>query len=143
MANEYGVFNQGAVVLEFWSGVITLDELLAHELEQSQDLTIKDAAIVVADCRDAHFKLDKFDILSISQSTLARDGYHKKKIAIIINADTWDIANDYSEQFWGTGNEVFCFHSIEAASAWLGLDSKNLQKRFATLKKICTHGQTI
>jgi hypothetical protein len=137
MANEYGVFNQGTVVLEYWCGAVTLEELLEHESEQSEDAIIQSASMVIADCRDAFFQLDQTGVATISQSTLSREGYSQKKVALIINPDTWDIANDYSEQFWGTSNDVLCFHGIEAASAWLDLDSTNLKKRFMKLKQVC------
>ena len=137
MANEYGVFNQGTVVLEYWAGEIGLQEMLDHEREQSQDTNIKEGSIVIADCREAVFSLSEPEIQSICHSTLSRVGYQQKKVAIVINPHTWDIANNYSGYSWGSGNDVLCFHSHQAACAWLELDSDNVQKRLMNLKQVC------
>ncbi|MGR6873178.1 hypothetical protein ACU6U9_12915 [Pseudomonas sp. HK3] len=134
MANDYGVFNQGAVVLEYWSGVITLDELLKHELQQSEDSLIQKCSMVLVDCRDALFKVDQTGVKIFSQHILARQKYTFKKVALLINPNTWDIASDYSEQFWGSDNTVMAFHSLDAASVWLDLDGHNVEKRLFKLK---------
>jgi hypothetical protein len=137
MANEYGVFNQGTIVLEYWSGEIGLQEMLDHEREQSQDPSLKEGSVVIADCRDAVFSLTEPELRAICQSTLSRVGYQQKKVAIVINPHTWDIAHNYSAHFWGSSNDVLCFHSHQAACAWLELDSANVQKRLMNLKQVC------
>jgi hypothetical protein len=143
MANEYGVFNQGTIVLEYWAGNVNLQELLEHERQQSQDVTIEHATMVIADCREAIFSLDQFDISAICESTLSRASYREKQVALIINPQTWDLASDYSAHFWGSSNNVLCFHSLEAACAWLELDGNNLQKRLMQVKQACMSQQII
>ncbi|NVK38315.1 MAG: hypothetical protein HWE18_10345 [Gammaproteobacteria bacterium] len=137
MASEYGVFNQGSVVLEYWLGEVTLDEMLQHELIQNQDALIHNQSIVVVDCRDAVFQLTPDCIEQFSQVILnrPRDIFHK--VALIIHPDSWELATDYSQRLWQSNKEVMAFHSLDAASVWLDLDSKNLQKRLTSLKATC------
>lgn len=137
MASEYGVFNQGTVVLEYWRGEITLEEMLHHETIQRQDVLIHNQSILVADCRDAVFQLSETCIEQLSRVILDRTGDAPHKVALIINPDTWDLATDYSQKMWSFNKEVMAFHSLDAASVWLDLDSKNLQKRLLSLKASC------
>ena len=143
MANEYGVFNQGSVVLEYWNGVITLDELLKHELQQREDALIEKQSMVIVDCRDALFDVDQAGVEIFSQRILARQAYTFIKVALLINANTWELASNYSDYFWGSDNLVMSFHSLEAASVWLELDSKNVEKRLIKLKQICLNEHVI
>ena len=48
MPIEYVVLNQGAVVLELWSGIVSHDELLAHEQRHLSDSSI---ARCICSCR--------------------------------------------------------------------------------------------
>lgn len=137
MASEFGVFNQGSVILEYWYGNITLEEMLQHEVVQSQDTLIHNQSILVADCRDAVFELSENDLEQLSQAVLERTRDVPHKVALIINPDTWDLASDYSQRMWPFNKEVMAFHSLDSASIWLDLDSKNLQKRLLSLKASC------
>lgn len=135
MANNYGVFNDGAVVLEYWHGVIKLRELQEHESQQGSDLLIQKNSRVLADCREAFFELSDEEVSLYSKTVLTRHEQTHNKVALVINPDTWDIVNHFSEQLWGTNNLVMSFHSLDAASIWLELDSRNVEKRLLKLKE--------
>jgi len=143
MANYYGIFNQGSVLLECWEGVITLAEMLQHETLQRDDPLVRDFSLVVADCREATFNLTSEELAQYSQFMLSRGTYSGKKVALIINSESWDMANIYNDLFWSADNEIMSFHSIDAASAWLELDSKNVQNRLARLKESCLNQATV
>ena len=49
MPVEYVVLNQGALVLELWTGIISHDELLTHEERHLNDSSIARGASVLAD----------------------------------------------------------------------------------------------
>jgi hypothetical protein len=143
MANEYGIFNDGAVVLEYWHGVIKFKELQQHESQQGSDLLIQKNSRVLADCREAFFELSDEELHLYSETVLTRHQQTHHKVALVINPETWDIVSNFSEQLWGTNNLVMSFHSLDAASMWLELDSRNVEKRLLKLKKTCLSEQTI
>lgn len=143
MANYYGIFNQGSVLLERWEGVITLAEMLEHETLQRNDPLVGDFSLAVVDCRKATFDLSPKQLAQYSEFILSRGTYSGKKVALIINSGTWDMANTYNDHFWSAENETMSFHSIDAASAWLELDSKNVQNRLTKLKESCLNQATV
>ena len=49
MPNNYAVLNSGSVVVEFWTGPVTHDELLAHERRHLSDPLIKAGASVLVE----------------------------------------------------------------------------------------------
>jgi hypothetical protein len=49
MPVEYVVLNQGTLILELWAGIISHDELLAHERRHLRDSSIACGASVLAD----------------------------------------------------------------------------------------------
>ena len=56
MPVEYVVLNQGALVLEFWTGTISHDEVLAHERRHLSDSSIAPGASVLVDAIRASFE---------------------------------------------------------------------------------------
>lgn len=143
MANEYGIFNDGAVVLEYWHGIIHINELEQHESQQGADPLIQKESNVLADCREAFFELSNEELHLYSQTVLARHEQTHNKVALVINAQTWDIASNFSEQLWGSNNLVMLFHNLDAACIWLELDGRNVEKRLLKLKKNCLSEQVI
>ncbi len=134
MANTYGIFNNGTVVLEYWNGVVDVGELIEHETSQLNDTLIKNLAVFLVDCRDVDFEMD---FKSIEKFIGIYDTFNKKlkSMAVLINKSGWDITNEYSHQAWTAGFEVITFFDLESACIWLDLDHKNTQHRIQALKK--------
>lgn len=135
MANEYGIFNDGAVVLEYWHGIININELEQHESQQGADPLIQKESNVLADCREAFFELSNEELHFYSQTVLARHGQIHNKVALVINAQAWDIASNFSEQLWGSNNLVMSFHNLDAACIWLNWMGVMLKNVCLNLKK--------
>jgi len=55
MPNNYAVLNEGSVVVEFWTGPVTHEELLAHERRHLSDPLIQAGASVLVDAERAQF----------------------------------------------------------------------------------------
>lgn len=54
MAVIYDVIEDGKVVLQYWHGKVTRDDIVAHEHQYLADPRIKPGASVLVDAREAH-----------------------------------------------------------------------------------------
>ncbi len=133
MANTYGVFNNGTVVLEYWQGTIKLDELVEHETKQLKDSLIRNSVTAVVDCRDANFDMTLGEVEQFIQ-VFTSDNNKLKHMAIVINKQSWKIANEYCHKAWKGGFEILTFFDLESACIWLKFDDKNTHNRLKALK---------
>lgn len=134
MANNYGIFNQGTVVLEYWQGVIELEEMIEHQLVQIKDKGIIANGVLLADCRDAIFTVDNDRIYKFTQLLKDQDKGHFKKLAIIVNEKSWEKANIYCLQAWQYNVKALTFYNFSAACLWLNFDEANILSRMQQLK---------
>lgn len=134
MANHYGIYNQGTVVLEYWQGEIELEELIEHELAQLKDARIIRKGLLLADCRDAVFNIDIDRIYKFTQLLKDTDKGQSRKFAIIINESTWEKANLYCLQAWQYNVKAITFYDYSAACHWLNFDEANVLARMEKLK---------
>ncbi|MFT6153385.1 MAG: putative methyltransferase [Bermanella sp.] len=132
MANTYAVYSSGQVVLEYWCGDIYFDELMKHQLKQKSDARITSQSSEIVDFRDVNTCLTDMEIVKFSE-TLANNNLIKK-IALITHIKDWEQATLFSKKAWYLDVEVIIFHTVEAACAWVGFDSKNIDKKLNQLK---------
>ena len=123
MPCKYVIKMDGKVVVERWEGTVTLDELMAHKQQQVFDPSIKEGASVLSDCTGATFQISPDAIGKLS--AIDNDPDARKKIAryaFLVNRDTYDRAQQFSNQVNRDGKSVIIFNSLNVACTWLGID---------------------
>jgi len=131
---EYVVLNQGAVVLELWSGIVSHDELLAHGQQHLSDSSIARGASVLADATRTSFETTQEEIHELTDLYWRhRDKLRVGKCAILVNAAAYDRARLYERQAIGLGVRAILFNTVGIACTWLGVD---LPRVLEELKKL-------
>lgn len=123
MPCKYVITMDGKIVVERWEGTVTLDELIAHKQQQALNPSIKEGAAVLSDCTRATFQISPDAIGKLS--AIDNDPNTKKKItryAFLVNNDTYDRAQQFSNQVNRDGKSVIIFNSLDVACKWLGID---------------------
>ena len=123
MPVEYVVLNQGALVLELWTGTISHDELLAHERRHLSDSSIARGASVLVDAASALFETMPEAVHEVTD--LYRRSGEKLRVgksAILVNESAYDRARLYERQATDLGVRVILFNSLDVACVWLGID---------------------
>ena len=123
MPCKYVIAMDGAVVVERWTGAVTLDELMAHKQQQFLDPSIKEGASVLSDCTRAAFEISADAISELS--AMENDPHNKPKIrryAFLVGNDARDKAQQFADQVDDSKKSVIIFNSLYVASAWLGMD---------------------
>ena len=133
MPNAYGVYNEGTIVIEYWTGEMDFEEVLNHQIQQCKDLRIHKISSEIIDLRDAIGNLSDLEASSITNA-LNPDS-PEKRMALIINRSDWALANQYSQSAWRKKVEVVTFYSVDAACAWLELDREHIEFKLKQLKK--------
>jgi len=146
MPVEYVVLNQGALVLELWTGTISHDELLAHERRHLSDSSIARGASVLVDAASASFETTPEEVHELTD--LYRRSGEKLRVgksAILVNESAYDRARLYEKQATDLGVRVILFNSLDVACTWLGIDvttvHKELEKLGASVS-LCGSGLT-
>jgi len=134
MSNTYGIYNSGSIVLEYWEGLVRAEELFGHQRLQEVDPGIAEHATTIVDFRNVTFEISDTDVLNFAQAFTKNSPCTKKKMALVISEVDWEKASLYSQQVWSDDVEVIAFHSLEAACAWLNLDSANIETKLLELK---------
>ena len=67
MANTYGIYNSGSVVLEYWFGNVKAKELFEHQQLQEADDAISDLATSIVDFRDVTFDLTDDEVVQFAE----------------------------------------------------------------------------
>ena len=135
MPVEYVVLNQGALVLEFWTGTISHDEVLAHERRHLSDSSIAPGASVLVDAIRASFETTLEQVYEVTD-LYRRSGKKLRvgKSAILVNQLAYDRARVYERQASDCGVTVILFNSLDVACIWLGIDSQTARKELEKLR---------
>jgi hypothetical protein len=124
MPVEYVVLNQGALVLEYWTGTISHDEVLAHERRHLSDSSIARGASVLVDATSASFETTSEAVHEVTD--LYRRSGEKLRVgksSVLVNESAYDRARLYERQATDLGVRVILFNSLEVACVWLGIDA--------------------
>lgn len=135
MPNNYAVLNGGSLVVEFWTGQVTHDDLLAHERRHLSDTSVKAGASVLIDAERAHFGITVEEIKEIADLYGQVIGKLKvSRMALLVNKETYERALVFLKEVEGYGVKVIVFNSLDIACAWLGLDVNVARKQLQILK---------
>lgn len=141
MPNNYAVLNGGNLVVEFWTGQVTQEELIAHERRHLSDLLIKAGASVLVDAERAQFGTTVEEIKEITDLYRQTIGRLKVgKMALLVNKETYERALVFLKEAEGYGVKVIVFNSIDIACTWLGLDVNVVRSQLKVLQ--AQSGQT-
>lgn len=134
MANVYRVYDDGAFVIERWTGTIEHAELLAHERDQQADESIRDGAVVLADCTDARFETTVDNMHELVEIVAPGGSLGRfRKIALLIADEALELAGAFSGQLDERGLPVVVFVSLDVACAWLGVNADATRARLDEL----------
>ncbi len=135
MPNKYAVLNDGHVVVEFWTGQVTHDELLAHEQRHLSDPNVKAGAAVLVDAERAQFgtTTDEIkDIVALYGHVVGR--LNVARMALLVNNETYERALVFMKEVEGYGVKVIVFSMLDVACTWLGLDVGVVRNELLTLR---------
>lgn len=140
MPVTYDVIEDGTVVLEYWSGKVTRDDLVAHENQHLADPRIKIDASVLVDARAAHFEVTPEKVRDTVNGLYAnyRRPLNIKKCALLVNDLTYSLARAYEKNAGPYGIRVIAFSSLDIACTWLGLDTKLVGSHLEKIRKAHT-----
>lgn len=135
MPNNYVVLNDGRVVVEFWTGQVTHDELLAHEQRHLSDPSIQAGASVLVDAERAQFGSTVEEVKEVADLYGHVIGRLKVgRIALLVNRETYQRALVFLKEVEGYGVKVIVFNSLDIACTWLGLDVNVARKQLRSLQ---------
>ncbi len=133
MPNSYVVLDNGALVVEHWTGTVTHDELISHERDQINDRTIKPGAAVLAYAADATFETGQEEVHELS-GLYGRNDISMEKCAVVVNDDAYDRAQLFAAQGAGYGMSIVVFNDIDSACEWLAVDPAEIKSQLKALK---------
>lgn len=123
MPHNYVVVNSGSVVVEFWTGQVTHNQLLAHERLHLSDPSVKPGAAVLVDAERAHFGTTIDEVKELADLYGQVIGRLKVgRMALLVNKETYERALVLLKEAEGYGVKVIVFNSLDIACTWLGLD---------------------
>ena len=135
MPVTYIVLNQGSLVLELWTGMVSHEEILTHVRQHLSNASIARGASVLIDATGASFETATEAIHEVTD--LYRRSIEKLrvgKVSLLVNASTYDRAQVYEKQATDLGLRVILFNSLDVASAWLGVDVTRAREAFEKLR---------
>ena len=135
MPVEYVVLNQGALVLELWTGTISHDEVLAHERRHLSDSSITGGASVLVDATSTSFETTPEAVHEVTD--LYRRSGEKLRVgksAVLVNESAYDRARLYERQATDFGVRVILFNSLDVACLWLGIDFTTVCRELKKLR---------
>ena len=136
MPHSYVVLNHGHVVVEFWIGQVTHDELLVHEQRHLSDPSIKADAAVLVDAERAQVGTTTDEIkddVALYGRTVGR--LKVGRMALLVNKETYQRALVFLKEVEGYGVKVIVFSTLDVACTWLGLDVGVVQKELLALRE--------
>lgn len=131
----YAVEMDGALVIEAWTGAITVDDLYAHRSQQAVDPAIVGGARVLADARTASFR----DISDAEMAQFAR-AYSLTEKRMISRATAFVAgggfakARVYEKASRSFLRNVVVFTNLATACKWLGIDAGLVTHTIETLR---------
>jgi hypothetical protein len=124
MPNHYSVLNDSNLVMEFWMGHVTQQEILAHERRHLNDPLIQPGASVLVDAMQASFESTVDEVKKIAGLYSRVAGRLKVgRVAILVNRDAYERALVFLKEVQGYGVNVIVFSSLDIACTWLGIDA--------------------
>ena len=93
MSVTYVVLNQGSLVLELWTGVVSHDEVLTHVRQHLSDASIVRGASVLVDATGASFETTTETVHEVTD--LYRRSIEKLRVgkaALLVNESTYNRA---------------------------------------------------
>lgn len=136
--NIYAVVNDGRVVVEFWTGQVTHDELMAHEQRHLRDPFIQAGASVLVDAERAQFGTTTEEIKELAALYGRAAGSLKVgRIALLVSKETYQRALVLLKEVEGYGVKVIVFSTLGVACTWLGLDVEMARRQLQTLQAQC------
>ena len=121
------VLSGGTVVLEHWTGVVTHEELLAHNRQLLLDPTIARGAAVLADCRSARIEVPQERLHELAE--LHGDPARPSSIsrfAFLVPPHAYSRAESFAREIGRFGITVIVFSSLPVACQWLGIDPNDV-----------------
>lgn len=133
MPNRYAVLDDGALVVERWTGTVTHDELISHERDQIKDKSIRPGAAVLAYAADATFETGRERVHELSD-LYGKNDVSMERCAVVVNDEAYDRAQLFAAQGTGFGVSIVVFNDIDAACKWLAVDPAEIKTRLEQLK---------
>lgn len=122
MSCKYVIARDGAIVLEHWTGTVTLAEMIEHKTHLAKELSLKPNASVLSDCRRATFEIPPDAISKLAE--MEDDRYINSPItryAFLVSDDVYDRAQQFVREVQKYGKTVIVFNSLDVAAVWLGM----------------------
>jgi hypothetical protein len=132
--NNYVVLDEGDLVLERWSGDVSIDEMVSHENDQLQDERINRGASVLADCTQASLVLspDQIEVLTAPHANPLKKT-SISRYALLLSDESFDTASLVARQVKKYGMTVIAFNSLDIACCWLGIDPEFTRESIRTI----------
>ena len=109
----------GTVVLEQWTGRVSLEELVGHKTSLANNLSLKAGASLLSDCTRASFELSPDAITKLSEMENDPNSDTRiKRYAFLVSEDDYDKAQQFSNAVKKYGKAVIVFNSLDVASTW-------------------------
>ena len=135
MPNVYAVVNDGRAVVEFWTGQVTHEELMAHEQRHLSDPSIQAGASILVDAERAQFGTTTEEIKELAALYGRAVGRLKVgRIALLVNKETYQRALIFLKEVEGYGVKVIVFSTLDVACTWLGIDVEIVRNEVLALR---------
>jgi hypothetical protein len=123
MPCEVIVLNDGKLVLERWTGLVTFEDVAAHNQYLLQDPSIAQGAAALIDCRTALIALpvERVGELAIPHGDPAGQ-FKISRFAFVMAADSDAHAQAFTREVQKHGITAIVFTSLSVACQWLGVD---------------------
>ena len=123
MPCSYVIARDGAVVLELWTGTVSLTELAGHKTHLAHEPDLKPGASVLSDCRRAKFEFspDAIGDLANMENDPASDA-RIARYAFLVPDEAYAMARQFADKVEDFGKTVIVFNSLDVAATWLGMD---------------------
>jgi hypothetical protein len=135
MPVEYVVLNQGTLVLEWWTGTISHEEVLSHERRHLSDSSIARGASVLANAMSASFETTQEQVHEVVD--LYRrfaETLRMGKVAVLVDELAYGRAQLYAKQTADLGLRVILLSSLDVACKWVGADVLMVYKELDKLR---------
>lgn len=102
-------------MLEYWTSLVTREDLVAHEHHHLTDPRIMIGASVLVDARQAPFGITQEEMRDLVNSLYAANHHplNIKKCALLVNGLTYPLAWAYEKSAEKYGIIVIAFHALD------------------------------
>lgn len=115
------MLNQGTLVLEWWTGTISHEEVLSHERRHLSDSSIARGAYVLANVMSASFETKQEQVHEVVDLyRLFTETLRVGKVAVLVDESSYGRAQLYAKQAADLGLRVILLSSLDVACKWLG-----------------------